>query len=311
MLEFIKRFLGRGWSPLGAIITSKPPGGERTFHNDGPNVQHQFEDLSREDQLKNCATSGNLTISIPKPVQGVTSINPPKSKGLYEGDEFGYAQSRYFVVDGNIYAYDYTFVVCQIDKQHYHATALPLDLNPPIPNTTFRIGHVSFRFDYDGELFRFTGTEWVQEQSYQILADACKEANRHFRDTPLNSTMWGLGDDRIQPDISSPVMPNISSSAVVPSGRAGSYRGDPGSSSHSEDVSTALRPRWLLYGSIPSQQDVDDWVEALKHGRRQHDHGELSPPLICPLQGCNYNKELRRPQALRDHLYFHFGIKRS
>ncbi|KAG8766110.1 hypothetical protein FRC12_007084 [Ceratobasidium sp. 428] len=310
MLEFIKRFLGRGWPPLGATITSKTPSGERSFHNDDLNAQHQFEDSNREDQLENCATSGDSTISAPKPVRGATSINPPKSKGVTEGSDFGYTEFQYFVVDGNIYAYDYTFVVCQIDKQYYHVTHLPLDPNPPIPNTTFRIDQVSFRFDYDGELFRFTGTEWVQEQSYPILADACKEsqANRHFRNTPLISTMRGLDNGLIQFDMPSPVVPDSAPPAIVPPGRAGSYREVSTSLSRSEDVPNALRPVWLLSRVIPAQQDIDDWIEAVKHGRRQHDHSD-SLLLMCPLQDCNYNKELRRPQALRDHLYFHFGIK--
>ncbi|KAG9128155.1 hypothetical protein FRC07_004267 [Ceratobasidium sp. 392] len=107
--------------------------------------------------------------------------------------------------------------------------------------------------------------------------------------------MSGLGNHLVEPATPSPALCDSSFYAMAA----------PGQGSHQERIKdlfhgpepTALQPRWLLLGEIPNQQDVDDLVKATKFERRQH--GGEGPPLNCPLPNCEYNKELRRPQALR------------
>ncbi|KAF8603895.1 hypothetical protein BDV93DRAFT_606576 [Ceratobasidium sp. AG-I] len=56
----------------------------------------------------------------------------------------------------------------------------------------------------------------------------------------------------------------------------------------------------------PTQEHVINLVKFLKT-QPKPTQGEPKPPLLCPVVGCH--KQQRRPQALRDHLFFHFGIK--
>ncbi|KAG8761821.1 hypothetical protein FRC11_012839 [Ceratobasidium sp. 423] len=60
----------------------------------------------------------------------------------------------------------------------------------------------------------------------------------------------------------------------------------------------------------PDQEEIDNWIEDMKRYRSmQVKEGIRVAPIHCPLPTCG--KGQRRPQALRDHLYFHFGIKRE
>ncbi|CAE6521542.1 unnamed protein product [Rhizoctonia solani] len=60
----------------------------------------------------------------------------------------------------------------------------------------------------------------------------------------------------------------------------------------------------------PDQYEIDNWVEDMKrHRAMQIKDGIRVSPIHCPVSTCGELK--RRPQALRDHLYFHFDIKRE
>ncbi|EUC55669.1 hypothetical protein RSOL_126230, partial [Rhizoctonia solani AG-3 Rhs1AP] len=58
----------------------------------------------------------------------------------------------------------------------------------------------------------------------------------------------------------------------------------------------------------PDQEEVDGWIEHLEWRRAmQVKDGIRLPPIHCPVSTCG--KLQGHPQALRDHLYFHFSIK--
>ncbi|KEP51247.1 zinc finger, C2H2 type protein [Rhizoctonia solani 123E] len=52
------------------------------------------------------------------------------------------------------------------------------------------------------------------------------------------------------------------------------------------------------YGWPPTRQSIDQWVE---------DRKTCHAPNVCPMKDCK--QELRRPHALKDHLFFKFEIK--
>ncbi|KAH7327688.1 hypothetical protein B0J17DRAFT_218058 [Rhizoctonia solani] len=80
-----------------------------------------------------------------------------------------------------------------------------------------------------------------------------------------------------------------------------------GSGTHDTDMDIPEEgPRALSQN--PDQEEVDNWMENMKRYRAmQVKEGLRVAPIRCPLTTCG--KEQRRPQALRDHLYFHFNIK--
>ncbi|CUA74636.1 hypothetical protein RSOLAG22IIIB_05644 [Rhizoctonia solani] len=58
----------------------------------------------------------------------------------------------------------------------------------------------------------------------------------------------------------------------------------------------------------PSQDEIDNWIKDLKrHWAMRAKDGIPASPIRCPVPTCG--QFLRRPQALHDHLYFHFDIK--
>ncbi|CAE6511942.1 unnamed protein product [Rhizoctonia solani] len=58
----------------------------------------------------------------------------------------------------------------------------------------------------------------------------------------------------------------------------------------------------------PNQEEIDNWLDDMKrHRAMQVKDGIRVSPIHCPIPTCG--KYQRRPQALRDHLYFHFDIK--
>ncbi|KAG9083691.1 hypothetical protein FS749_005831 [Ceratobasidium sp. UAMH 11750] len=363
MRRFIKRQpSGPGELPPSATAASKVDDGERSFHKNEPRILRLFEKLRLHDTEESRLHDDDSTSRASKPARGTVELTPPKAKGFDVGQEFGLAESRYFVVVNDVYCYDYTYIICIIDQRD--GTAYPAELscpNPPTPESIFVIGRTSFKFDFSGTLLRnITGDEWDPERTFLLLADACQaatqgiysrlpdsttepasslsnyayspgsfetptastssqgaqpyyqapaadEGNGHKqtlrcqRAAPLESTMFGLNG--VQPPTSPPAL-------RFPQDQPETYQGGPENAFYSLTASDALQPEWLLRNRTPSRQEVDALVEAVKNERRGHETGE-GPQLNCPLSECRHSRELRRPQALRDHLYFHFGIKRE
>ncbi|KAG9090922.1 hypothetical protein FS749_000192 [Ceratobasidium sp. UAMH 11750] len=54
-----------------------------------------------------------------------------------------------------------------------------------------------------------------------------------------------------------------------------------------------------------SKDDIDTWVDSLRTQRKRKNTSR--PELQCPREGCG--TVIRRPQALKEHLYSHFNIR--
>ncbi|KAG9083701.1 hypothetical protein FS749_005825 [Ceratobasidium sp. UAMH 11750] len=351
MRRFIKRQpSGRGELPLGVSGASKVHGDETSFHKNELSVRRLLEKMGLSDAVGSRSQDDDSTSRASEPVRGVTELTAPKSKGVIDGLEFGYAEFQFFVVDSDVYGYDWTYIICKIDQQN--GATFPAELscpNPPTATSVFTIGGTSFKFDFSGILLRnITGDEWDPERIYVILADACRAAtqgsysrlpdsttepinsvsnyayspnsfetpaasissqgaqsyspgpaaggenghtstSKRQRAPPLVSTM--VGHPRVHPPTPPPAL-------HFSSDQPESYLGGSSNTFPSSTTSNTLQPEWLLLGRVPTKEQVDDLVEAVKFERKNHETGE-GPQLKCPLSACGYNKELRRPQALR------------
>ncbi|QRV89058.1 Tyrosine kinase catalytic domain protein [Ceratobasidium sp. AG-Ba] len=169
----------------------------------------------------------------------------------------------YFQVATNIYGYDIlTHMIYRMDDQ-YSATLLELTTNPPLPYCTFTINNELFQMDWNMTLFRSVDGLWLKETLYESLADAfnIRKAIMRERDpNPLDRSMLALGSNLVEPATLSP-----------------------------------LQPHWLRLGTIPSQNDIDTFIEAIERKQNPGDR----PSLYCPLPDCNHPRELRRLRALR------------
>ncbi|KAG8700427.1 hypothetical protein FRC08_004713 [Ceratobasidium sp. 394] len=346
--------------PLSATAPLRAHDRETSVHKTERGFLRLFGKMRVSGTGENRSQGDDSTTRASEPARGTVELTPPKAKGVADGPEFGYAEFQFFVVDSDVYGYDYTLIVCNIDQQNGAIFAAELSCpNPPTPNSIFVIGRASFKFDFSGILLRnITGDKWDPERTYVIFADACQAATqgsysrlpdsttepinslsnyayspnsfetpaastssqgaqsyspgsaanegnghkhplRRQRAAPLESTMFGL--NRVQPPTSPPAL-------HFPQDQQETHPGSSNNTFPSSTTSNTLQPEWLLLGRVPSKEQVDDLVEAVKFERKNHETGG-GPQLKCPLSACGYNKELRRPQALRDHLYFHFGIK--
>ncbi|QRV74333.1 hypothetical protein RhiJN_02347 [Ceratobasidium sp. AG-Ba] len=221
------------------------------------------------------------------PVKGI--IRGPRSKSGAPPQDETCSGTLDFVV-ANIYGYDIlTHLIYQMDDQD-SAALLELTKNPPLPFHTFTINNELFQMDWDMTLFRSVDGLWLKETLYESFADAFniqKAITRERDANPLDRSMLGLGSNLVEPaTLAEPA--TLVEPTTLPS----------------------LQPHWLRLGSVPSQNDVDAFIEATKSERKQADPGDR-PLLYCPLPDCSHPRELRRPQALRDHLYFHYSIKRT
>ncbi|KAG9093054.1 hypothetical protein FRC06_011686 [Ceratobasidium sp. 370] len=326
MRRFVKKTSGPGKPPLSATVSSKVHDGEMSRKNELSLWRLLW--IKLRDAAESRSQDDDNTSRALKPARGATESTPPKSKGFDDGLESGYAEAQFFVANGDVYGYDYLLVICKFDQQGGVTRAPGLSFNPPIPDSIFIIGGVSFRFNFSGNLFRVTDSGWVLEQIYGIFADACQAAAqglylwpsdntivpgssspsyppspyrsetpaaptfplgarpylpgsgasegngynptpRHQRVPPLVSTISGLGDDRVQPAAPSPAPHNPSSR--LSQDQLEINRGGYESPSHSSSNSNVLQPEWLLSGRAPSKQEIDDFIEAVKHERKNHE----------------------------------------
>ncbi|CAE6431839.1 unnamed protein product [Rhizoctonia solani] len=192
----------------------------------------------------------------------------------------------YFVVFPCIYFIDQERIIYRLDEyfQHHRVISLPLQ-----PCTPFNLHGVSYWVDSRGELGYQLGHDWVKEVFYTDLKQALSEVKRCIENNNLQSTTQALWIHTTSSDDS------LGNASSGPSSPALSVRSD---ESHSLP----------LLSQCPDQSEIDNWFQQLKRCRAiQAKSGQRLQEVRCPLGTCA--KVQRRPQALRDHLYFHFGIK--
>ncbi|KAG9128156.1 hypothetical protein FRC07_004268 [Ceratobasidium sp. 392] len=228
------------------------------------------------------------------PSRGIASAtvaggNPPPPKPA-KGFTLAYQHAGmlllnqvFFIVFPNIYVFDKHRIVCRVDSgNRYHA--VDLTPNPPNPQSMFYIDDMPYWFDNTNRLWYNLDGQWYSETTYCDLVSARVEFNRYAEQNRL-----------VTPNIAGP-----SSSVTMPASTLAAS-----SLPDSKYDDEHLYPPLSLH---PGQAEVDAWFEDFKSRRAalQRTRERLSD-IKCPLAQCR--KVQRRPQALRDHLYFHFGIK--
>ncbi|KAJ1306999.1 hypothetical protein OPQ81_007979 [Rhizoctonia solani] len=193
---------------------------------------------------------------------------------------------KYFVVFPCVYSIDQDQFIYRVDEsfQHHRVIGQPLR-----PQTQLNLQGMAYCVDSQGDLGYQLGHDWVKEVFYPELQQALLEVKRCIENNNLQGTTGGLWIHNMSSDES---LGNTSSGPSSPTLSIGSDEGH------------AL-PRLSQY---PNQREIDNWFHQLKRCRAiQAKAGHRLQEVRCPLEKCA--KVQRRPQALRDHLYFHFGIK--
>ncbi|KAG8727998.1 hypothetical protein FRC12_022108 [Ceratobasidium sp. 428] len=63
------------------------------------------------------------------------------------------------------------------------------------------------------------------------------------------------------------------------------------------------------FSPTPDQKEIETWLVEYQKQRRSSRSQEGLAAIVCPLPDCGQG--LRRPHALKDHLFFHFDIRRT
>ncbi|CAE6480597.1 unnamed protein product [Rhizoctonia solani] len=279
------------------VIEARPIGESWESWGDGDvlrTVMHMLAILaSRQDQKSNHPVKherGGPVAKGPEPTKPFL-LRAPKSKQRRSSNERRHSDvqvysRKYFVVFPCIYSIDPERTIYRVDEnfQHHRVVAQPLQ-----PCTPFNLHGVTYWIDSRGELGYQLGHDWVKEVFYTDLQQALSEVKRCIETNNLQNTTQGLWIHTTSSDES---LGNTSSEPSSPALSVGS------------DESHSL-PQLSQY---PDQSEIDNWFQQLKRCRAiQAKAGHRLQEVRCPLGTCA--KVQRRPQALRDHLYFHFGIK--
>ncbi|CAE6461859.1 unnamed protein product [Rhizoctonia solani] len=217
-------------------------------------------------------------------------LRAPKSKQRRSSNEqrhvdHQWSNKRYFVVFPCVYCIDQEWIIYRIDEgfEQYRVTAQPLQ-----PQATFNLQGMVYWLDSQGELWYQLANDWVKEVFYTGLQQALCEVIRCIENNNLQGTTKNLWIHTTSSDDSL----GASSDPSSPTLSIGSDEGH-------------VLPQ---LSQCPDRNEIDNWFQQLKRCRAiQAKAGNRLQEVRCPLGKCG--KVQRRPQALRDHLYFHFGIK--
>ncbi|KAG8703839.1 hypothetical protein FRC11_010417 [Ceratobasidium sp. 423] len=193
---------------------------------------------------------------------------------------------KFFIVFPCIYSIDKEQIIYRVDEnfQQHQVIAEPLQPQAPV-----NLQGMAYWLDSRGDLYYQLGLDWVKEIFHVELQQALLEVKRCIENNNLQGTTdapW------IHATSSDDSLGNTSSGPSSPTLSVGSDEGH-------------VLPQLSQH---PDQNEIDNWFQQLKRCRAiQAKAGHRLQEVRCPLVNCA--KVQRRPQALRDHLYFHFGIK--
>ncbi|KAJ1307019.1 hypothetical protein OPQ81_007998 [Rhizoctonia solani] len=195
----------------------------------------------------------------------------------------------YFVHFPSVYCYDHKRIIFRIEEGSRYHQITTIAPNPPALQAPFDIGGIAYCFDEYGVLWYSMGELWLPETIYTELHDALSEIVKCIEANDLHVT----GNPIYSPPSSEPGQSTSSASGIYDT---------------SMDVPEQDGLRELP--ESPGQEEVDSWMEDMKRYRAmQVKEGIRLAPIRCPVSTCG--KVQRRPQALRDHLYFYFSIKQN
>ncbi|KAG8758019.1 hypothetical protein FRC12_010120 [Ceratobasidium sp. 428] len=242
----------------------------------------------------------------------------------------------YFTSLHNIYYYDLGGTVYYVDDSLSRHRANDVCPNPTTLGADFLVDRIFYRMD---ESFRlrwwgdFPGNPWILKETYDNVqeAKANLEAETHLSEPFSLSTLelpnmmgdlevgnFGLVSQEVRDNIFASVpqtVPHEQSqfSLLQASGSSScpgsSLDGNPLNKENSLAVDKTPAPPTSSHAdpTFGSKEDIDRWVDSLKSQRKCKN--SVKPELRCPLGGCGIM--IRRPLALKEHLYAHYNIKRE
>ncbi|KAG8768693.1 hypothetical protein FRC12_005428 [Ceratobasidium sp. 428] len=279
---------GQPWN-LG-VPPDRADGDDKHDEYSGDNDYDEHKDVDdEEEKLKSNTTPAGRSEAarIPEALTG-ESLNLSRFKGFILASRQANVlllNRAYFIVFPTIYVFDRHGTIYRVDnRDQYHEVDLRPSPNPPGNESIFQIDNITYWFDHTNRLWlNLEAGRWYPKKTYPNLTDArhevacCAEQNR-----------------QATPSIGAP--PNVTSPTTAVA--------------ISLHQNSTLDDDYLYQplGSSPGQDEIDRWFDEFVARRRasEETHKRLSD-IRCPLEECR--KLQMRPQALRDHLYFHFGIK--
>ncbi|CAE6418998.1 unnamed protein product [Rhizoctonia solani] len=224
---------------------------------------------------------------VTKPFQ----LRAPQSKQRRSSNDRRYvhppaSRKKYFVVFPCIYSIDQDRIICRLDEnfQQHPVISRPMQIK-----TILSLQGMEYCLDESGDLWYKIDRDWIKETFYTEINCALMEVKRCIESNNL---------------------PCVPGSSWIPSSPSDCSFGNTSSGPSSPTLSTGSNELHVLpqLGQNPDQAEIDNWFQKLKRCRAvQAKAGHRLQEVRCPLLTCA--KVQRRPQALRDHLYFHFGIK--
>ncbi|KAG9079514.1 hypothetical protein FS749_008457 [Ceratobasidium sp. UAMH 11750] len=232
----------------------------------------------------------------------------------------------YFTSLQNVYYYDFDGVVYSIDNQLDLSGADDVYPNPARPDSTFIVGLICHYLDAGFRLYsmRDARDPWVPKPTYDDL-DAAKaslqSANGFVGPFPWDAPglpvmARDLAGESLELSPLIGLNNTIDSPSLAPLAFAMTPGGEPSASGlitePGADWQNHATPHENPTASVSShavtfrsKDDIDIWVNSLKT-RKKHGSTPQSK-LQCPLKRCG--RTIRRPKALKEHLYGHFNIK--
>ncbi|KAG8776477.1 hypothetical protein FRC12_000890 [Ceratobasidium sp. 428] len=196
---------------------------------------------------------------------------------------------EYFVVFPNVYAFDTNHIVCRVDNTDRCRKVGSIKPIRPGAENVFSIDHTRYWLDREHHLWYNFDDEWHSEVTYAELPYA-----REAAACLLNQSL-GLPSK-------TPVVPQPSTSG------ANTHRSSGHEALQDLELSLSEKDMYPPLPQRPGKSGVDTWFQEFKARREviQEAQGRTLD-IECPIENCG--KPQRGPQALRDHLYLHFGIK--
>jgi hypothetical protein len=189
--------------------------------------------------------------------------------------------------------------------QQHQVTHFPLQTR-----STFSLQGISYWVDENEDLWYKLDHDWLKETFYTEVYRALLEVKTCIQNSKVSFEMLVGGVtnnpiDNLHEAAGGSWVPSPSSDDSH--GNTSSGPSSPTLSIGSDEARSTTLPQ---LSQFPDQAEIDNWFQQLKRCRAvQAKAGHRLQEVRCPLSRCG--KVQRRPQALRDHLYFHFGIKRK
>ncbi|KAG8794969.1 hypothetical protein FRC12_019540 [Ceratobasidium sp. 428] len=238
---------------------------------------------------------------------------------LYEGQHTK-QEMYYFIIRSKIFGYNSQNQVFWFDDDlspHYLDTARKQVIQP---HSSFQAKGVLHRVDSSGLLwFYYDGDDqWYPALLYTSLEEAFNQLGELLQPQATSVERALTMTDQPQSPAMKFAQTNIQKSyqtttTLVNAPPSHYYNDAQTNTATTSTVATTAShtsaSRLLpTLSPTPDQEEIETWFAEFQKQRRSSKSQDGLATIVCPLPGCGHVS--RRPHALKDHLFFHFDIKR-